>query len=126
MQRLRLRCAAGAQHAPSTRSARLPSLGLRWASSQAQAECEISSGPTEQLSATTVAHAAEVFRKHGMCFFASARSTDWVADAHEQAKQRWETNLSRLPGGDMSVGMEHGYTGLVHRARGCDCDSSVW
>jgi hypothetical protein len=86
-----------------------------------EAECEISNGAIkEPLCADTVARAAAVFRKHGMCYFASSQSSEWVALAREQATQRWETNLSRLPGGDMLVGMEHGYSGLVHRARGCD------
>jgi hypothetical protein len=88
---------------------------------KAPSECEISNGAiTEQLCADTVARAATVFRKHGMCYFASSMSSEWVALTREQATQRWETNLSRLPGGDMLVGMEHGYSGLVHRARGCD------
>ena len=93
----------------------------RWVSTGAESECEISAGLiTERLCPDTVARAAAVFRKHGMCYFASSQSSEWVSVAREQATQRWKTNLSRLPGGDMLVGMEHGYSGLVHRARGCD------
>lgn len=108
----------------------------RCASTRVEANCEISSGLiTGQLCADSVARAVAVFREYGMCYFSSAQSSEWVSVARDQATQRWESNLSRLPGGDLLVGMEHGYSGLVHRAQGCDdtaiesrraCRSGLW
>lgn len=95
------------------------------AAAAAAADCAIpspdecwSGGQLTSLTPEVLAHAEQTFLKNGMCFFPSALSAEWVANAHDTAVQRWTHNLARLPGGDLEVGMEHGYAEVVHRARG--------
>ena len=71
------------------------------------------------LSEESVAAAADSLHDNGAFCLEGALDVAWIENARAQAGAAFERCLSRpYPGGELAVGMEHGYAEVVHRAKG--------
>jgi hypothetical protein len=82
----------------------------------ALSDAERSSG---KLSPATVDVARASLEHNGVCYFEGVLGEEWVSACAGFAEQRFDACMARdYPGGQLAVGMENGYSSVVHRAQG--------